>query len=70
MVKDGWYICPICGKKLQKIEGESVMYGVPIWCRNKGCKMAFYPTIWNGRELDDDEPFPLMDTMQQEKQNG
>ncbi len=59
MVKSGWYCCPICGKKLLKLEPESVLYGVPVFCRNKTCKVAHYPTIWEGRELGDDEPFPM-----------
>lgn len=59
MVKSGWYCCPICGKKLLKLEPESVLYDVPVFCRNKTCKVAHYPTIWGGRELGDDEPFPI-----------
>ena len=61
MIKDGWYRCPICGKKLQPVTRESIIYETPIFCRNKTCKVSFYPAIWKGRELGDDEPFPLLE---------
>lgn len=61
MEKNSWYCCPICGKKLVKLEPGSIMYGVPVYCRNKTCKVSHYPSIWKGRELGDDEPFPLLD---------
>lgn len=61
MEKNSWYCCPICGKKLVKLEPGSIMYGVPVYCRNKTCKVSHYPSIWKGRELEDDEPFPLLD---------
>lgn len=51
------YRCPICGKGLQRVGPDSVLYNTPIYCRR--CKVAHYPTIFDGRELDDDEPFPL-----------
>lgn len=35
MEKNSWYCCPICGKKLVKLEPGSIMYGVPVYCRNK-----------------------------------
>ena len=60
MEKNIWYCCPICGKKLVKLETGSIMYGVPVYCRNKTCKVAHYPSIWNGRELGDDESLPLL----------
>lgn len=55
MVKDGWYSCPMCGKHIQPIEGGSVIYNTPLRCRS--CKVNWYPTIYMGAELDDDEPF-------------
>lgn len=54
---NGWYECPYCGKKLQKIPEHSVLYGTPVYCRH--CKVEWYPTVWFGKELDDDEPFPV-----------
>ena len=59
MVVDGtWvYRCPICGKALQHIEPGSVIYNTPIYCRR--CKVSHYPTIFEGRELDMDVPFPI-----------
>lgn len=55
MVTDSWYCCPMCGKRLQKLEKGSVIYNTPIHCR--ACKVEWYPTIYLGAELDDDEPF-------------
>jgi hypothetical protein len=60
MVKDGWYHCPACGKRLLKTPPDSVLYGLPVWCRR--CKVDWFPTIFNGWELGEDEPFPLSDT--------
>ena len=57
MVKDGWYCCPTCGKRIQKLESSSVIYGTPLRCRV--CKVDWYPTIFQGAELGDDEPFPM-----------
>lgn len=57
MVKDGWYCCPTCGKRIQKLESSSVIYGTPLRCRV--CKVDWYPTIFQGSELGDDEPFPM-----------
>ena len=45
MEKNSWYCCPICGKKLVKLEPGSIMYGVPVYCRSKTCKVAHYPSI-------------------------
>lgn len=56
MVLNGWYVCPMCGKRIQKVEGGSVIYGTPIHCRP--CSVDWYPTIYMGKELDDDTPFP------------
>lgn len=56
MVENGWYHCPVCGKKLMKIPGNSVMFGVPVYCRF--CKVEWYPTIYEGVEIGLDEPFP------------
>ena len=57
MVRNGWYYCPVCKRKVQKIEPDSIVFETPLYCRS--CKLDFYPTIYHGRELDDDEPFPL-----------
>ena len=56
MVANGWYCCPVCGKHIQKVEGGSVIYGTPLHCRP--CRVDWYPTIYMGKELDDDTPFP------------
>lgn len=57
MIVDGWYTCPVCHRNLQKVEKESVLYGVPVYCRK--CKVSWYPTIYLGRELGEDEPTDL-----------
>ena len=57
MVSNGWYHCPTCGKRLVKVLSDSIMYNMPVWCR--GCKVAWFPSIFGGRELGSDEPFPL-----------
>ena len=36
------------------------MYNMPVWCRS--CKFEWFPTIFNGQELGDDDPFPLYAT--------
>ncbi|MEG1594187.1 MAG: hypothetical protein RR350_07215 [Oscillibacter sp.] len=59
MVKGGWYYCPVCHRKIHKVAPDSVSYGLPFYC--KPCKQEFFPTIWKGRELGDDEPFPMED---------
>ena len=43
MVLNGWYVCPVCGKHIQKVEGGSVIYGTPLHCRP--CRVDWYPTI-------------------------
>lgn len=55
MVKGGWYCCPTCGKKIQPIEPDSVIYNTALRCRM--CKVDWYPTIYMGNELGEDEPF-------------
>ncbi len=55
MVMDGWYCCPACGKRIQVIERGSVLYNTPLRCRV--CKVDWYPTIYMGKELGEDEPF-------------
>lgn len=57
MVVRGWYTCPVCRKKLQKVLPTTVLSDAPIYCQK--CKAERFPTIFNGRELEDDEPFPL-----------
>lgn len=62
MVANGWYVCPICEKRIQKLEESSVIYDTPLFCRR--CKVAWYPAIYQGVELGDDEPFPLTSKQQ------
>lgn len=38
-----------------KVERDSVLFGVPVYCRK--CKVEWFPTVYLGRELGDDEPF-------------
>lgn len=57
MVVNGWYTCPTCHRKLQKVPEDAVMYGVPVYCSK--CKIEWFPAFFNGREIDDDEPFPV-----------
>jgi hypothetical protein len=59
MIADGWYVCPTCGKHIQKIPSDSIVYGVPFYCRR--CKAEWYPAIFNGVECGDDYPFPRLD---------
>lgn len=34
IVKDGWVICPICGKgKILKINPDTTVHGLPIKCK-------------------------------------
>ena len=57
MVTNGWYLCPVCGKRLLKVPPDSIMYNMPGWGRS--CKGEWFPAIFNGQELGDDDPFPL-----------
>ena len=57
MIVNGWYTCPSCHKNLQKIPEDAVLFGIPIYCRK--CKVEWFPTIYLGRELGEDEPFPM-----------
>ena len=57
MIVNGWYTCPSCHKNLQKIPEDAVLFGIPIYCRK--CKVGWFPTIYLGRELGEDEPFPM-----------
>ena len=57
MVNNGWYHCPSCGRKLQKVPPGAIMYGMPVYCRK--CKVEWFPVIFDGRELADDELFPV-----------
>lgn len=57
MVAEGWYICPVCGKRLRRVPPDAILYNMPVWCR--ACHVEWFPTIFNGQELGDDDPFPL-----------
>ena len=56
MIQNGWYHCPACGKKLIKIPADGMMFGIPVYCRP--CKVEWFPTIFQGKEFSEDEPFP------------
>ena len=54
-----FYHCPQCGKKLLRIDSESVVYNTPVYCTR--CKMERYPCIYKGQEISEGEvfaPFP------------
>jgi transcription elongation factor Elf1 len=36
MIRDGWFCCPKCGKKLFKVNEKAVAHGLSIKC--KSCK--------------------------------
>lgn len=55
MIQDGWYHCPSCDKKLIKVPEDAMMFGIPVYCRP--CKVEWYPTIFKGKEIGDDDPF-------------
>lgn len=57
MVVRSWYTCPVCHRKLQKLQHDSILYNTPVYCRT--CKIEWFPSIFDGRELGEDEPFPL-----------
>lgn len=59
MLQDGWYLCPTCGKGIQKVPGDAIAYNMPFYCRR--CKVEWYPSICNGVEFGDDDPFPLIE---------
>lgn len=54
MVVNGWYTCPRCHKRLMRILPETVLYGVPVYCRP--CKKEWMPTIFMGREITGELP--------------
>ena len=56
MVKNNWYYCPVCNRKVQKVSIDSIVFELPLYC--KQCHGTSYPTIYHGRELEDDEPIP------------
>lgn len=37
MVKDGWYICPHCGKRLVKVDEAAKSNGIYIKCKERNC---------------------------------
>lgn len=43
MIKDGWYICPYCGKKLFPVEKDTQAKNLPQMC--KACKHKFKVNI-------------------------
>lgn len=55
MVIHGWYTCPRCHRKLQKVTKETVIQGAPIYCRK--CKKEWFPTIFEGNELREEVSF-------------
>lgn len=46
-IKEGWYFCHYGHKTAQKIEKNSNVENMPIYCKH--CKRAYYPVIKNGR---------------------
>ena len=59
MIKHGWYVCPFCSTKVQKVDARSNVENLPLYC--KKCHLESYPTIFHGKELGDDDPFPGLD---------
>lgn len=57
MVTGGWFTCPVCHRRLIRIDRRSTMYRVPVYCRT--CKSEWFPAIFNGRELEAGKIFPL-----------
>lgn len=57
MITNGKYICPACEKAIRPVGEDAIVFGHPFYCRH--CKVAWYPSIYNGKELDSDTPFPL-----------
>lgn len=43
MIKDGWYCCPYCGKKLFPVGPDSKAANIPYRC--KACKHDFKVNI-------------------------
>lgn len=54
-IRNGKYYCPYCGAYVMDVECDSVMYNIPVRCPK--CELVSYPAIYEGRELDIDEPF-------------
>ena len=40
MIKNGWYCCPYCGKKLFPVEPDTTAHNLPQRC--KACKRQLY----------------------------
>ena len=43
MIKNGWYCCPYCGKKLFPVEPDTTAHNLPQRC--KACKRQLYVNI-------------------------
>jgi len=37
MIKNGWYICPHCGRKLARVEKAAISKGIYVFCKH--CKL-------------------------------
>ena len=59
MVENGRYTCPVCHRRLIKVLPNSVLCNTPVYC--KKCKVEWFPSIYMGKELEDDEPFPILE---------
>lgn len=46
-IKAGWYYCPRGHKTAQRIEEDSDMENIPVWCKH--CKRAYYPRVKDGK---------------------
>lgn len=51
-----------------KVEAGTLVFGLPVYCRK--CKISWYPTISEGREIGEDEPFDRPDRLPGEDGSG